>query len=146
MSKPIKPSLTLKRHLKASPERVFQAWTRPEDIAKWFGPHTTDVLLAEADLRIGGRYRVVMRGKDGEEHRVSGAYREIVQNELLVFSWAWESTPERESLVTVTLKAKDGGTDLTLLHEQFFDEDARNQHSEGWSSSLDKLEDMFDPS
>ena len=58
----------------------------------------------------------------------------------LVFTWAWRSTPERESLVTVTV-AKDGdGAMLTLHHEQFFDDMARDGHKHGWTGTLDKLE------
>ena len=64
------------------------------------------MLRAEADARVGGRYRIVMRTSDGEEHDVSGVYREVVPNEKLVFTWAWRSTPERESLVTVMLKRR----------------------------------------
>lgn len=135
-----KPSLTLKRYFNVSPQKVFQAWTDPTKIMKWFGPSNGEMLRSEIDLRVGGRYRIVMRTPDGEEHDVSGAYREIVPNEKLVFSWAWRSTPERESLVTVTFKADGDGTLLTLLHEQFFDEPARDRHERGWSGTLDKLE------
>ena len=86
---------------------------------------------------------IVMRGSDGEEHDVGGVYREVVPNEKLVFTWAWRTTPERESLVTVTLKADGSGTILTLLHEQFFDEPARDRHKSGWTGALDKLEAYF---
>jgi len=96
--------------------------------------------LAESDARVGGRYRIVMRSSDGEEHDVSGVFREVVPNEKLVFSWAWRSTPERESLVTVELKPDGSGTLLTLTHAQFFDEAARDRHQSGWSGGLDKLE------
>ena len=70
-------------------------------------------------------------------------YREMVPNEKLVFTWAWKSTPERESLVTVTLKPDGAGTLLTLLHEQFFDADARDRHQQGWGGAIDKLEKLF---
>jgi uncharacterized protein YndB with AHSA1/START domain len=98
-----------------------------------------EVLHAETDARVGGRYRIVARSPDGEQHDVSGTYREVVPNEKLVFTWAWRSTPERESRVTVLLGA-DGGTLLTLIHEQFFDEAARDRHEHGWNGSMDKLE------
>lgn len=84
-----------------------------------------------------------MRTSDGDEHDVSGVYREVVPNEKLVFSWAWRSTPERESLVTVALKNDGNGTLLTLTHEQFFDEAARDAHREGWSGAIDKLAAQF---
>jgi uncharacterized protein YndB with AHSA1/START domain len=63
-----------------------------------------------------------------------------VPNRKLVFTWAWRTTPERESLVTVTFKPDEGGTILTLLHEQFHDEVACANHNRGWTQSLDSLE------
>jgi len=64
----------------------------------------------------------------------------VVPNQRLVFSWAWHSTPERESQVTVMLKPDGDGTLLTLTHEQLFDQAARDGHERGWLASLDKLE------
>lgn len=140
-SKPAaKPSLTLKRRFKAAPAKVFSAWTEPKKIAGWWGPTQAETLRAEVDARVGGRFRIVFRGADGEEHDVRGVYREVVPNEKLVFTWAWRTTPERESLVTVLLKSDGDGTLLTLTHEQFFDEPARDRHQAGWSGALDKLE------
>jgi len=101
------------------------------------------VLLAESDARVGGHYRIVARSSDGEEHDVSGVFREVVPNEKLVFTWAWRSTPERESLVTIELKRDGGGTLLTLTHEHFFDEAARDRHQHGWDGTLDRLERML---
>jgi uncharacterized protein YndB with AHSA1/START domain len=138
-----KPSLTLKRQLKAQPDKVYAAWTDPEKILKWFGPDKIAVLSAETDARLGGRFRIVMLGADGEEHDVSGTYLEVVPNEKLVFTWAWRSTPERQSLVTVLIKPDGTGSMLTLIHEQFFDEAARDRHREGWSGCLDKLENYL---
>ena len=64
----------------------------------------------------------------------------MVPNEKLVITWAWRTTPERESLVTILLKPDGDGTLLTLIHEQFFDEPARDRHAQGWTGALDKLE------
>jgi uncharacterized protein YndB with AHSA1/START domain len=135
-----KPSLTLKRRFNASPEKVYAAWTQPAQITQWFGPDAGGVKHAETDLRTGGRFTVVFHTEDGEEHHVSGVYREVVPNRKLVFTWAWRSTPERESLVTVQIEPDGDGSRLTLIHEQFFDEPARDRHRDGWSGSLDKLE------
>ena len=139
---PVKPSLTLKRRLKAPPTKVYGAWTEPDKLTKWFGPAGAETLEAETDARVGGRFHVLMRTADGELHGVSGIYREVVPDERLVFTWAWRTTPDRESLVTVTLKGDGDGTLLTLLHEQFFDEEARDRHNEGWSGALDKLVEL----
>ena len=135
-----KPSLTVKRRFNAAPAKVFAAWTDAEKVRRWMGPGEVQVLSAESDARTGGRYRWVMQAPNGEQHDVSGVYREVTPNEKLVFTWAWKSTPERESLVTVTLKPDGGGTLMTLTHEQFFDEDARDRHQHGWNGAMEKLE------
>ena len=109
-----KPSLTIKRRFNAPPEKVFAAWTDPEKIKRWMGPGEIKALSAESDPRTGGRYRWRMKSPDGEEHDVSGVYREVIPNEKLVFTWAWKSTPERESLVTLTFKRDGDGTLMTL--------------------------------
>jgi uncharacterized protein YndB with AHSA1/START domain len=74
---------------------------------------------------------------------VFGVYREIVPNQKLVFTWAWKTTPERESRVTVTFKPDGDGTMMTLLHEQFFDDETRERHNTGWTGAIDKLEKLF---
>ena len=135
-----KPSLTVKRRFNAPPAQVFAAWTDPEKVKRWMGPGEVKTVRAENDVRAGGHYRIVMHTPAGEEHDVSGVYREVVANERLVYTWAWKSTPERELLVTVTFKADGGGTLLTLTHEQFFDEAARDSHQGGWNGALVKLE------
>ena len=140
MSAAVKPSLTVKRRFNAAPAKVFAAWTDAEKVKRWMGPGEVQVLSAESDARTGGRYRWVMQAPNGEQHDVSGVYREVIQNEKLVFTWAWKSTPERESLVTVTLKPDGDGTLMTLTHEQFFDEDARDRHQNGWNGAMEKLD------
>ena len=138
-----KPSLTIKRRLNAPPAKVFAAWIDPEKVKLWMGPGEMKAAHVESDPRAGGRYRWVMRAPSGEEHDVSGVYREVVPNEKLVFTWAWKTTPERESLVTVLLKPDGDGTLLTLTHERFFDEDARDRHQGGWNGAMDKMEKLF---
>jgi uncharacterized protein YndB with AHSA1/START domain len=107
---------------------------------QWFGPDSGAVTRAEADVRVGGRYTVVFHTEDGEEHHVSGVYREVVPNEKLAFTWAWRTMPERESFVTILIKPDGGGAIMTLIHEQFFDEAARDRHEMGWTGCFDKLE------
>jgi uncharacterized protein YndB with AHSA1/START domain len=135
-----KPSLTIKRRFKAAPAKVFVAWTDPEKVKHWMGPGEVKLVSAECDLRVGGRYRWLMRAPSGEEHDVSGVYREIIPDRKLVFTWSWKTMPERESLVTVTIEPDGSGSLLTLMHEQFADEDARDRHNAGWTSALDKME------
>ena len=133
------PSLTLTRRIAAAPARVFEAWTEPRLIAGWWRPMPCEQVDADIDLRVGGRYRIAMRALDGELHEVSGEYRDIAPARRLQFTWAWRSTPERVSLVTVDLAAEQGGTLLTLTHERFFDDEARDRHRGGWQAVLDGL-------
>jgi len=109
---------------------------------QWFGPAkvTPGTTRAELDVRVGGRYRISFNSGDGNYNEVGGVYREVVPNERLVFSWAWHSTPERESQVTISLKPDGTGTLLTLHHEQLFNEAARDGHAKGWNALLDQLE------
>jgi uncharacterized protein YndB with AHSA1/START domain len=141
-----KPSVTLKRHINGSPEQVFTAWTDPKKIVRWFGPQPTRVetVKAELDVRVGGRFCISFNTDDGEFHQVGGIYREVFPYERLQFSWAWHSTPERESLVTVTIRPDGGGSMLTLLHEQFFDQAAADGHTRGWTGTLEKLAAEFE--
>jgi uncharacterized protein YndB with AHSA1/START domain len=136
-----KPSLVLKRRLKAAPEKVYEAWTKPEQMTHWWGvAGGPKPPVAETDLRVGGRFRVQFWDPKNDHHSVSGVYREVVPNRKLAFSWAWQTTPERESLVTIELNPITDGTMLTLTHEQFFDEKARDDHGRGWNVALDRLE------
>ena len=136
----VKPSLTIKRRFNVPPAKVFSAWTDPQKVRRWMGPGEVQVLRAENDARVGGRYHWVMKTPSGEEHDVSGVYREVIPNEKVVFTRAWKSTPERESVVTLTFKSDGAGTLMTLAHEQFFDEAARDSHQGGWNGAMDKLE------
>ena len=95
--------------------KSLQRLDRPEKANALVRARACEPVPAETDARVGGRYRIVMRAPDGEEHDVErDVYREVVPNEKLVFTWAWQSTPERESLVTVELKPDGDGTLLTL--------------------------------
>lgn len=137
-----RPSLTLTRRLRARPEKVYAAWADPLNLVQWFAQTQAKPgsLRADLDVRVGGRYRISWSDEKGEHFEVGGVYREVVPNERLKFTWAWHSTPERESVVTVQLKPDSVGTLLTFHHEQFADETARDNHKRGWSTFFDALE------
>ena len=137
-----KPSLTLNRSYPVPPERVWRAWTDPQALKRWFGPGGEDpVSLAQLDVRVGGRFRIVFGGPDGKAHDVQGVYKEVVPNRKLVFTWTWpNSTPERESVITIELRAAGRGTELVFRQEQFSDSTVRDNHRRGWTESFVKLE------
>ncbi len=139
-----KPELRITRRYPVAPEKVWRAWTEPQALARWFGPADTDGPLdADIDLREGGAYSIAFRTRDGQSHRVGGTYLEVRPPRKLVFSWAWQSTPERVSRVTVELRPVPEGTELLFLHERFFDQAARDNHARGWGGSFEKLDRLF---
>jgi uncharacterized protein YndB with AHSA1/START domain len=140
-----RPAFTLERFYPVAPEKVWRAWTDPQALSRWFGPGGPQpVALAELDVRVGGRFRVLFGGADGSEHEVQGVYREVVPNRRLVFTWTWpRTTPERESLVTIEFRQAGRGTGLVFTHEQHFDEEVRDGHRQGWSESFVKLEQFL---
>ena len=140
-----RPSLTLTRRLHARPEKVYAAWADPLNLVQWFAQTQAKPgsLKAELDVRVGGRYRISWSDEKGEHFEVGGVYREVVPNARLVFTWAWHSTPERESLVAISIKAEGERTLLTLHHAQFADQTACDAHERGWSGMLDNIEKLL---
>ena len=133
-------NVTLTRRLKARPAIVFDALTTPAGIAAWWGPDGGPVLLAEIDLRVGGRFRVRFRMLDGSEHESSGEYLEIVRPERLAMSWRWAGNEDPgESRLEFRLRPIAEGTELTLTHSRLHDEETRRSHEQGWTGALDKL-------
>jgi uncharacterized protein YndB with AHSA1/START domain len=127
--------------IEAPRERVFEAWTQAEELRRWFSPGPMTTRVAEVDLRVGGRYRVIMRAPDGAEHTVSGVYRSIDPPGRLVFTWRWEDQPDPvETVVTIELTARGTSTELLLRHEGHPNAKERESHEHGWNGCLDKLE------
>lgn len=146
------PALTLniRRVLRASPSRVFRAWTEPAEIKRWFAAaegYTTPI--AEVDLRIGGRFRIGMQAPDSNELSVAtGVYQEIVPSSRLVLTWHWEHDNTETPLTRLTLEFRPhrDGTELVLVHEGFADAATQEQHVGGWQGCLDSLERMINRS
>ncbi|MGB8355118.1 MAG: SRPBCC domain-containing protein [Chthoniobacteraceae bacterium] len=132
-------SLSINRFIKAPRERVFAAWTNPEDIVKWWGPGVSYAISAKVDPRPGGAFHVTMQTTENGVMKINGIYREVTPPSKLVFTWSWESRPG-ETLVTVEFTEVQGGTSLTLTHEGFVDAETRDNHNWGWNGALDKLE------
>jgi uncharacterized protein YndB with AHSA1/START domain len=138
-------SLTLVRRIKASPTIVFDAVTTAEGIVHWWGPDAGPVLVAEADVRVGGRYRVRFRLLDGSEHESQGEYLELVKPERVVMSWRWTGGQEDPGIsrLEIRLRAIPEGTELTLTHALLHDAETCRSHEGGWTGALDKLEAHF---
>jgi uncharacterized protein YndB with AHSA1/START domain len=137
-------TLQLRRAIRATPARVFQAWTTPAEMKKWKAPGDLSVAVAEVDLRVGGRYRVHMRAPDGTEHRVGGTYRVVDPPRKLVYTWLWDTNPDMgETVVTVEFRDLGGSTEVVLTHELFPTEADRKEHEMGWTGSFEKLDALL---
>jgi uncharacterized protein YndB with AHSA1/START domain len=134
-------TLEVRRTLAASRERVFDAWTRAEELRKWFAPGPLTTAVAESDLRVGGRYRITMRAPDGKEHTVTGVYQVIDPPRRLVYTWKWDDKPSAgESTVTVEFNEQGRSTEVVLRHDGLPSEKEVADHNHGWLGCLEKLE------
>jgi uncharacterized protein YndB with AHSA1/START domain len=141
-----KTSLEIKRFINAPRARVYEAWTDPAQLKEWWGPESVRTRNLIADPRVGGSYRWDLTSPEGEEMSVFGEYRELVPGKKIVFTWKWEDDEnweEHNSVVTVELSDRDGGTELRFVHEKLPSEESRDRHTEGWNSVLDRLEKFF---
>lgn len=145
---PSAPHVHISRFFRAPRERVFAAWTDAEQMKRWMGPQNFTCPESQSDLRVGGHYRVVMRGtppsrndQPSEEmtHIVTGEYLEVRPPELVRYSWNASWSPGEQSTVTLRLHEVDGGTRLELIHENFASVESANGHNHGWNGVLDKF-------
>ncbi len=132
-------SLRLVRILPAPPDEVFAAWTDAESLEHWMCPGATSVPVAELDVRVGGHFRIVMRGEQ-RDYVHAGKYLEIDPPNRLAFTWVSAATHEKPSMVTVEFWPHgDKETEVVLIHEQLPDEEAVRTHRGGWDDIAAKL-------
>lgn len=140
--------LRLTRVIKAPRAKCFDAWTKPELMAQWFAPGPMTVAEVTADARVGGAYRIVMRGESATGNcgnlAVSGVYQEIVPHDRITFTWSWPDAGHPETTVCVEFRDVAQGTELTLTHHGFEGESIMAQHEQGWAGCLDKLEQCLE--
>jgi uncharacterized protein YndB with AHSA1/START domain len=142
--------LRLTHRFDAPRERVFDAWTDPELLRRWWaaGPDW-DTPSAEVDLRQGGRYRLSMRNPEtGDVHTVVGEYTEISRPERLVYTWAWEDMAGddgAESLVTVEFGDQGVATEVVVIQSGLTSDESRTNHEHGWRGVLSNLESRVFP-
>lgn len=134
--------LVITRVIDAPRGLVFKTWTQPEHIARWWGPRGFTTIHCEMDVRVGGAYRFGMRSPQGTEHWKRGVYREIVEPDRIVFTFAWENadgTLGHELLTTVTFDEQGAWTRLTLRQAPFETTERRDDHGQGWTSTMERF-------
>ena len=137
---PVSFTLNMSRRINAPRDRVFEAFTKLDQLRQWWGPQGFTLPTAELDLRVGGKYRFDMQSPDGSVYVVGGTYTEINPPEKLAYTWHWEgATEEPETLVTIEFRDVDGATELLLTHSKFSTPQEQANHEEGWVGCLDRL-------
>ena len=134
--------VVVKKLINASCEEVFEAWSNPEQLKKWFFPSKSGWKAISAhDFKVGGQYRHEMCLEMGPSYVHTGIYKEIIPHKKISFTW--NSHIVKDTLVTVELKPVDGMTEVTVIHELTLDRDIQNRHREGWHSCLGNLMKYF---
>lgn len=143
-------SLYITRTFNTGCEDMFKAWTDPVILKQWFAPEGVITESAEVDLRIGGDYNFILKLPDGERVNHYGTYQEITPHKRLVFTWmldgegcGGQSAEKSETLVTVEFNALGDQTEVSLTHDLFITEKAKEMHSFGWNGCLDGLVKML---
>lgn len=134
--------LVIERVFDAPRSLVWKAWTEREHQMQWGAPHGFTVTQCGGDLRPGGRWHSTMRSPEGEHHRNGGVYREIVEPERLVYTFAWydeAGNPGTETLITATFAEEGSKTRMVFRQSGFETESSRDGHGEGWSEAFEKL-------
>jgi uncharacterized protein YndB with AHSA1/START domain len=130
-------ALVVRRLIAVPRVRVFAAWLDPASMAQWMCPGDVTQALVEADPRVGGEFRIVMRHAAGdEEHR--GAYLVIDPPARLSFTWISSYTDHQPTVVTIELLERGQGTELILTHRRL-PPAARDAHHRGWTDIVEKL-------
>jgi uncharacterized protein YndB with AHSA1/START domain len=135
-------ALVVRRVIRATPARVFEAWTTPSELLRWWGPRSVRCTAAEIDLRVGGSYRIANELPDGRVLWIVGEFEEIVIPHRLVYTWRIQESAPCER-VTVRFEPRDGRTEVIVVHERIVDARTRQEHQTGWRECLDGLERMF---
>jgi uncharacterized protein YndB with AHSA1/START domain len=138
-------ALRVSERVRATPERLFRAWTEPDQLRHWWFLQGEGWAFAGAsvDLRVGGRYRLAMTNPAGQTHAACGIYREIDPPTRLVFTWDWENPADQVGETIVTVEFKDvgiGTTEIVVTHRRFADAAKMSGHERAWRELLAVLE------
>lgn len=136
--------LTINRSFNVSVETLFKAWSDPKIIQKWFAPGNMSVPSANADVRVGGKYQIVMHDKDeNSDHIIGGEYKKVVKNELLAFTWQWQGNPVATYVQIDFKKITANSAELKLTHQEFISQEDADKHEMGWNGCLANLTKAF---
>ena len=131
----------IERTFPSSAEEVFDAWTSPEVMRRWFHCFPEwETPEAEVDLRVGGKVRVVMRRPDGTEAGMGGEYRLIERPRRLVMSWTFDDHPSDEQLIELSFTESEGSTTVVMINSRISTDGRRDAQDLGWYGCFNELE------
>jgi uncharacterized protein YndB with AHSA1/START domain len=134
----------IERTFAASAEEVFDAWTSPEVMRRWFHCAADwDTPEAEVDLRVGGKVRVVMRRPDGTEGKAQGEYTLVDRPHRLVMTWTFDDDPDNEQLIELSFSESEGSTTVLMVNSGISTDDRRDSQEEGWHGCFGELERLL---
>lgn len=149
MNAPERFTLNISRFIRASREKVFDAFVTESLLRNWHCPRGMCVTACELDARVGGAWRTEMKARDGSLFIVGGTYRQVQRPTRLAYTWKWEGEHNplsgMETLIEVDFTEKDDGTELRMTHSGFPAAAARDSHAHGWGSCFNRLNDLLDP-
>jgi uncharacterized protein YndB with AHSA1/START domain len=136
-------TVKIEKLIRCPVEAVWQAWTDPALVLKWFGSDPAGTgLEANLDVRTGGRFEVTFSNADHAEHTCSGVYTEIIEFEKLAFTWEWKSEPGVISQVSVRFAPEASYTRMWFEHAGVGERSAHD-YMEGWNTTFLKLEKLL---
>ena len=138
-------TLRMKRVVRVPAPAVFRACTEPQELAKWWGPRGFTTPSIAVDLRVGGRYRIAMQPPGGNLFHLTGEFREVDPWSRLAYTFVWEppDPDDRETVVTLSFGDVDGSTEVNLTQGVFATEARRALHEQGWTESLERLQELL---
>jgi uncharacterized protein YndB with AHSA1/START domain len=132
--------LRIERTFAASAEEVFDAWTSPEVMRRWFHCFADwETPEAEVDLRVGGKVRVVMRRPDGRDAGMGGEYRLIERPHRLVMTWTFDDHASNEQLIELTFSESEGSTTVLMVNSDISTDGRRDAQDLGWHGCFIEL-------
>ena len=133
-------TLVVRRVIRATRERLFDAWTQPDHLMQWWGPPGVNCPGADVDLRIGGIYRIANQLPNGDTLWIAGQFEHIDPPRKLIYSWGTDPTAAASERVTVQFETRDDATEVIIIHERIATAPMRDGHEQGWNGCLDGLE------
>jgi uncharacterized protein YndB with AHSA1/START domain len=141
LTEPSGHELRIERAFAASAEDVFDAWTSPEVMRRWFHPAPDwGTPEAEVELRVGGKVRVVMRRPDGTDAVAQGEYTLIDRPHRLVMTWTFDDDPANEQLIELSFSESEGSTTVLMVNSGISTAERRDGQNRGWQGCYDELE------